>query len=420
MLDIKLIRENPDFIKEACRKKQVKVDIDKLLDIDKQRKEVLQEIEALRAERNSMAEAMSKQRTPELIEKAKAIKKSVSQKEEILKGLENEYQQILYSIPNPPLPNVPDGKNESENVVLRKVGTLPKFGFKPKEHWQLGEDLGLIDTQRAAKTSGTRFGFVKKEAVLLEFALINFILDNLLEQGFIPIIPPVLLRPEMMKGMGYVERGKEEIYFLEKDNLYLVGTSEQAIGAMHANESFREDELPRRYLGFSTCFRREAGSYGKDTKGIFRVHQFDKMEMFSFCHPGKSEEEHNFLLSIEEKLMQALGIPYRVIQMCSGDLGDSAAAKYDIEAWFPGQGKYRETHSTSNCTDFQARRLNIRYKNKKTNKLEFVHTLNGTALSLGRPILAILENYQQKDGLVKIPKVLHKYLGFKKIQRAGL
>jgi len=242
-------------------------------------------------------------------------------------------------------------------------------------------------------------------------------LDILIKEGFIPLIPPVMIRPEMMKGMGYVERGGEEIYRVEKDNLYLVGTAEQIIGPMHANEVFEERDLPLRYVGFSSCFRREAGTYGKDTRGIFRVHQFDKVEMFIFCKPEDSKKEHQLLLKIEKDLMQKLKIPYRVVQMCSGDLGDPAAAKYDIEAWFPGQGKYRETHSTSNCTDFQARRLNIRYRDSKTNKLQFVHTVNGTAIAIGRAILSILENYQQKDGSVKVPKILQKYLGFKLIKR---
>ena len=225
-----------------------------------------------------------------------------------------------------------------------------------------------------------------------------------------------MLKPEMMEGMGYVERGGEEIYFLKKDNLYLVGTSEQIIGPMHSSEVLDKSELPKRYVGFSSCFRREAGSYGKDTKGILRVHQFDKLEMFTFAHPDKSKQEHELMLSVEEEFMQALKLPYQVIDICTGDLGDPAAKKYDIEVWMPGQNKYRETHSTSNCTDFQARRLNIRFKNKK-GKLEFVHMLNGTALAMGRMIIAIMENYQQKDGSIVIPDVLQKYMGIKKITK---
>ncbi|GAI43094.1 unnamed protein product, partial [marine sediment metagenome] len=244
---------------------------------------------------------------------------------------------------------------------------------------------------------------------------INLAFENLTKQGFIPVIPPVMIKPEMARGMGYPEQfDGEEAYYLEKDDLYLVGTSEQSMGAMRADEIFNEKDLPRRYVGFSTCFRREAGSYGKDTKGIFRVHQFDKVEMFSFSKPEESKKEHQFFLKIEENLMQRLSIPYRVVQISTGDLGFPTAAKYDIEAWLPGQNQYRETHSTSSCTDFQARRLNIRYKTKQ-GKLDFVHTLNGTALAIGRTLIAIIENYQQKDGSIIVPQALQKYTNFKVI-----
>ncbi|PJC48098.1 MAG: serine--tRNA ligase, partial [Parcubacteria group bacterium CG_4_9_14_0_2_um_filter_35_11] len=301
-------------------------------------------------------------------------------------------------------------------VVIKEWGGKPKFDFLTKDYLELAEKLDLIDVKRAAKISGTRFGILKKEAVFLKFALRNFASEILIKEGFIPIDPPVMIRPEIMQAMGYVERGRDEIYYLKDDNLCLIGTAEQALGPIHADEILEEKQLPKRYIAFTPCFRREAGSYGKDTKGIFRVHQFDKIEMFSFSHPQKSQKEHQFLLSCEEKLMQALKIPYRVVQICTGDLGDPAAAKYDIEAWLPGQGCYRETHSTSNCTDFQARRLNIRYK-EKSGKLSFVYTLNGTAFAIGRILIAIFENYQQKDGSIKIPEVLQKYLGRKKVIR---
>jgi seryl-tRNA synthetase len=323
--------------------------------------------------------------------------------------------ELLYQVPNLPFDDVPVGKDETENVVLREWGKKPEFNFKFKDYLILAENLDLIDVKRAAKTSGTRFGFLKREAAILEFALINFVFDMLVPEGFIPVVPPVMIKPEPFRGMGYLERGAEEVYFIPKDNLYLIGTAEQIIGPMHMDEIFKEEDLPKRYIGFSSCFRREAGSYGKDTRGIFRVHQFDKVEMFSFCKPEDSIREHHFFLSLEEKLMQSLKIPYRVVQMCTGDLGDPAAAKYDIEAWIPSQGRYRETHSTSNCTDFQARRLNIKYRDKKTRKLKFVHTINGTAFAIGRTIIAIFENYQQKDGTILIPEVLQKYTGFEKI-----
>jgi len=323
-------------------------------------------------------------------------------------------------LPNLPLQNVPVGANETDNVVMKEVGKRPVFNFSPKNYIQISENLDIIDVKRAAKTSGSRFGFLKKEGALLEIGLIQFAIELLFKKGFEIIIPPTLIKPELMWAMGYVERGKEEIYYLEKDNLYLIGTAEQIIGPMFAGEIFNENELPKRIAAFSSCYRREAGSYGKDTKGILRVHQFDKVEMFIFSKPEDSIKEHQFLLSIEEEIMQNLGIPYRVINICTGDLGDQAAAKYDIEAWLPGQnegkGEYRETHSASNCTDFQARRLNTKYKTK--NGLEFVHTLNGTAIAIGRTIIAIIENYQTKEGFVKIPKVLWKYTnGLKIIKR---
>ncbi|MBU4350703.1 serine--tRNA ligase, partial [Patescibacteria group bacterium] len=297
-----------------------------------------------------------------------------------------------------------------------KWGKLPEFDFEPKSHFELGESLDIIDTKRAGKVSGSRFGYLKNGMAKLELAMINFAVDFLSEQGFIPVIPPVMISLDSMKGMGYLEHGGEEnMYILDKDNLVLVGTSEQSIGPMHKDETFEEKDLPKRYIGISTCFRREAGSYGKDTKGILRVHQFNKVEMFSFTKPEDSDKEHEYLLSLEEKLMQALELPYQVVKMCSGDLGMPAARKYDIEVWLPSENRYRETHSTSTCTDFQARRLNIRFK-RKDGKSEFVHMLNGTAFS-ERPILAILENYQQKDGSVLIPKVLQKYTGFEKIEK---
>jgi len=426
MLDIKFIRQNPEKVKEGCQKKQVKVDIDQLLELDKKRRETLKALESLRAEQNRQSYLISKAVDPtvkdERIAKVSQIKADIRGYEDYLKKIEPEYQKLLSQIPNLPLKDVPIGESEKDNVVLREWGKKPKFKFKPKDYLEIAEKLDIIDVKRAAKVSGTRFGYLKGKGALLEFALINLALDVLTKEKFIAIVPPVMIRPEMMQGMGYLERGGEEIYFIEKDKLYLVGTSEQSIGAMHAGEVFDEKVLPKRYVGFSTCFRREAGAYGKDTKGILRVHQFDKVEMFSFCHPEKSIKEHQFFLEMEEKLMQLLQIPYRVVQICTGDLGDPAAAKYDIEAWLPGQGQYRETHSTSNCTDFQARRLNIRYRDScvgtvgKTKKLEFVHTLNGTAFAIGRVLIAIIENYQQKDGTIKVPAILQKYLKFKIIK----
>lgn len=421
MLDIKSIRENPKKVKEACKKRQVKVDIDKLLKIDKEKREKLQKIEEIRAEKNKASKKITatkdKKEKKRIISEMKKIDKKGDKLEKKLKTLENEFKEIMYQIPNLPSDDVPPGREESDNIIVRQVGEKTKFDFKPKDYLEIAENLDLIDIKRAAKVSGSRFGYLKNEAVLLEFALINFVFENLLKKGFIPVVPPVLIKSEIMKEMGYIDTKEDlaERYFFEKDNLFLVGTSEQSVGPMHQGEIFQEKELPKRYISFSTCFREEAGSYGKDTRGILRVHQFDKLEMLSFCRPEESAREHKFLLNIEEELMQSLRLPYRMVNTCVGDLSRSAAAKYDIESWLPSQKRYRETHSVSNCTDFQARRLNIRYRDKK-GKINFVHILNGTAFAIGRTLIAIIENYQQKDGSVKVPDALRKYLPFKEIK----
>ena len=418
MLDIKFIRENPEKVKEGCQKKQVKVDIDRLLEVDKKRRETLQALEDMRAQKNKASKNIPKikdeKEKKKIILEMRELDKNSDRLDLTLKELDEEFNNLMFEVPNLPLDYAPVGKNEKESVVLKEVGERPKFDFQPKSYLEIAENLDLIDIKRAAKVSGTRFGYLKREAALIEFALINFAFDTLIKEGFIPVIPPVMIKPEMALAMGYLEQtDDQEAYFLPKDNLYLVGTAEQSLGPMHAGEIFEEDSLPRRYLGFSTCFRREAGSYGKDTRGMFRVHQFDKVEMFSFSKPEDSVKEHNFFLSLEEKLMSSLKLPYRVVNICTADLGRPAAAKYDIEAWLPSENRYRETHSTSNCTDFQARRLNIRYK-EKSGKTNLVHTINGTAFSM-RPLIAILEIYQRRDGGVDVPKILQKYTGFTKI-----
>lgn len=420
MLDIKFIRENPEKVKEACRNKQVKVDIDALLGLDQKRRELLQAVEEIRAKKNEASNKITKSKLDSekkgIIFKMKELDKRSERLDKSLKILTKECDDLILQIPNIPFDDVPVGKDETENKVLREVGEKTKFDFQFKNYLELAENLDLIDVKRAAKVSGTRFGYLKRGGAFLEFALLGFALETLTEKGFIPVVPPVMIKPEMAKGMGYPEQfDGEEAYYIQKDNLFLVGTAEQSVGPMHAEEILDEKELPKRYVAFPcTSFRREAGAYGKDTKGIFRVHQFDKIEMFSFSYPEKSKEEHEFFLSLEEKLMQALKIPYRLVQICTGDLGFPAASKYDIEAWIPSENRYRETHSTSSCTDFQARRLNIRYRDK-TGKLNFVHTINGTAFAIGRTLIAIIENYQQKDGSILVPEVLQKYLTFKEI-----
>jgi len=403
MLDVKFIRENKKEVEKGIKAKGFDVDVDLVLDFDEQNRRLEKEVENLNIERKKAANKKD-------IKKGKEIKIKLNELESEKKAASEKLEELLKKLPNLPLPEVPIGKDETENEVLREVGKKPKFDFNPKDYLFLNEKLGWVDTERAGKAAGSRFGYLLRDAVDLEFALVCLAFDTLKKEGFIPIIPPVFLKPEAMRGMGYLDYNEDEIYHLEKDNLYLIGTSEQAIGAMHMNEIFGEKQLPLRYVGFSSCFRREAGSYGKDTKGILRVHQFDKVEMFSFARPEDSKKEHEFLLSMEEKLMKALELPYRVLQMCTGDLGVQAANKYDIEVWLPGQNQYRETHSTSNDTEFQSRRLNIKYKNEKTGKNELVHTLNGTAFAMGRTIIAIMENCQQKDGTIKIPPVLEGYM----------
>ena len=408
MLDIKFIRENPEKIKKATRDKQLdpKV-VDRLLAVDRKRRNLLQKVDRLRAARNKL-KAME-------IEKGRRLKEQLKKLEPSLREVQEEFERLMLLIPNPAKPDVKVGEDESENEVIKKWGEPTKFDFKPRDHVELGEMLDLIDVKRTAKISGPRFGYLKNEAVLLEFALVKFALETLIKEGFIPVVPPVIIKEEVMEGLGYLEHGgREDMYVFEKDGLVLVGTSEQSIIPMHADEVLEEKELPKHYVGFSSCFRREAGAYGKDTRGIFRVHQFDKVEMIAFTKPEDSDKEHEYLLSLEEKLVQKLKLPYQVVKMCTGDLGSPAARKYDIEAWFPGQDRYREITSTSTCTDFQARRLNIRYRHQ--GKVNFVHILNGTAIAIGRVLIAILENCQQEDGSVQVPEILQKYVGKKIIK----
>ena len=402
MLDLKFIRENPRLVQKKAKEKGVDVNTDQILEIDSKVRALDLAVQKLREERNKFAKEKN-------IEKGKEIKERLEKEEKSLLSLQEELKSLLLKIPNPAKDDVKVGKNDAENEVLRKVGEPTKFGFKPKDHLELGEELDIIDVQRASKISGARFYFLKNDGALLEFALRELAFELLLKEGFIPVIPPVLVKTEVMKGLGYMENGgDEDMYIFEKDDLVLVGTSEQSIVSMHKDEVLSKKELPKRYVGFSTCFRREAGSYGKDTRGILRAHQFDKVEMVSFVEEGQDDKEHDYLLSLEEKLLQILELPYQVVRMCSGDLGYPAARKYDLEVWIPSENKYREVTSTSTTTDFQARRLNIKYQDG--NEKKFTNILNGTAFST-RPIVAILENYQKEDGSIEIPKVLQKILG---------
>lgn len=404
MLDINFIRQNLEKVKEGTANKGYKVDFDRLLGLDEKRRELIVKIDQLRAERKKLSK--------EDRVRGQSVKKELQKLEPKLKELEVDFKELMYSVPNLPAANIKVGKDESENEILKKVGKITLK--KGKDHIELGKKLDLIDTEASAIASGSRFGYLKNQAVLLEFALVNFAFDLLIKEGFEPIIPPQMLKNEVARETGYYEKGNDDSFYLKDVPLVLIGTSEHSILAYHKDQILDVKELPKRYAGFSTCFRREAGSYGKDVKGILRVHQFDKVEMVSFCAPEDSKKEHQYFLSLEEKIMKALKIPYQVVRMCTGDLGIPAADKIDIEAWMPGQERYRETHSTSNCTDFQARRLNIKYRAEGGNKL--VHTINGTAIAIPRPIIAILENYQQKDGSVKVPRVLQKYCGFNEIK----
>lgn len=407
MLDINFIRQNPDIVRKGIADKGFDPAlVDKVLDLNKKRLDLIFKTETLRQERNKLSR--------DQIERGREIKEELKKLEPLLDETERELRNLLLEIPNLPAPDVPAGKDESENIVIKTWGEKPQFNFQPKDHLELGELLDIIDVERAAKVSGSRFFYLKGAGAVLDFALARFAFDTLIEKGFTPLIPPVMIKTESMAEMGYLSaEGREDMYILDKDDLVLVGTSEQSIGPIHKGEVLSESDLPLRYVGFSPCFRREAGSYGKDVRGIFRVHQFNKTEMFVFSRPEDSDKEHEFLLSIEEELMQKLGLPYQVMKMCTGDLGITAARKYDIEAWFPAQGRYRETHSTSNVTDYQARGLDI--KLRRGDRTELVHTLNGTAFSQ-RPLICILENFQQEDGSVIVPEVLRKYTNFSKIE----
>lgn len=414
MIDLKTLREQPKLIADAARAKRVEIDVDRILELDRRVRALKSDLENIAAQKNEVSKTLPSAVPTErarLIEEMRETDRRADNLRTEMSPLTEELDELLYRIPNPALPDVKVSPDEKDNEEIRVVGEKPNFSFTPKDHMEIGEKLGIIDSERAAKTSGARFTYLSGEGALLEFALIQLAMNTAMKHGFRPIMVPHLVTAKAMRAMGYLEHGgHEEIYYLPKDNLYLIGTSEQSIGPMHQEEVLPAESLPLRYIGFSPCYRREAGSYGKDTKGILRVHQFDKVEMFTFSTPETSDAEHELILSIEEELMQALGLPYHVIKMVTGDLGLPAARKYDIEAWLPSQETYRETHSTSSCTDFQARRLNTRYKNEN-GKPEFVHTLNGTAFAIGRTIIAILENYQQEDGSVIIPEILRPLMG---------
>ncbi len=414
MFDIKLVRDNPEKIQKAAKDKKIDIDIKKILELDNKKREAQKNLQEIAEKRNKINKSITGKPTPEQIEEGKKAKEKYIELDDQYHALNEKLTALLLQIPNPAKEDVKIGKDESENDVVKTWGKPKKFDFKPLDHLELGKSLNIINVESAAKVSGSRFAYLKNDAALLEFALIQFAIAELTKEGFSLVIPPTMIKDDIMKGLGYMENGGEEDMFqLKEDGLFLVGTAEHSIVPMHKDDLINLKEMPKRYLAFSSAFRREAGSYGKDTRGILRVHQFDKLEMVSFVTDGKDDQEQEFLLSIEEKLFQALEIPYQVVKMCTGDLGFPAARKYDLEAWIPSQDKYREVTSVSTVTDFQSRRLNIKYTDG-SEKL-YAHVLNGTVFAIGRTLVAILENYQQEDGSIIIPKILQKYMGKEKI-----
>ncbi|MBN1628566.1 MAG: serine--tRNA ligase [Thermoleophilia bacterium] len=424
MLDIRLIRNDPDVVRAALHRRGAHAEaaLDKLLGLDRSRREILVAVEERRALRNAVSEEIARLK----LDKADATDKIAAMREvgdEIkrleteLKAVEAALEEELLQVPNLPDATAPDG-GENDSVVMYHRGTPRSFDFEPLDHLDLAAPHDLIDMERGARTSGSRFAYVKGDLVFLQFALVQFALHKLASKGFRPVIVPVLVRDEAMYGTGFFPTDMQQVYRVEADGLNLVGTSEVPLAALHIDEVLDEADLPVRYVGYSSCFRREAGAAGKDTRGIFRVHQFDKVEMFSFCAPDRSIEEHDFMRSVEEELLQDLGLPYRAVNIAAGDLGASAAKKYDLEAWLPTQQRYREVTSCSNCTDYQARRLKVRAKGEKGGPY-LLHTLNGTVVALGRTMIAIMENYQTEEGLVEVPQVLRPFMagGIERIGR---
>lgn len=412
MIDLRALREDPDRLRasQRARGEDEKV-VDTLLDLDQRHRAALARFESLRAEQKSAGKSISKAREDEretLLVRARDLAGQVRSAQEEQEQLEADLRTLLADVPNIVEDGVPAG-GEENFVVLEEVGPVPNFGFTPRDHTELGELLGAIDTERGAKASGARFYYLTGVGALLELALLNLAMERAVAAGFVPVIPPVLVKPEMMEGTGFLGAHAAEVYRLPEDDLYLVGTSEVPLAAYHANEILDAATLPRRYVGWSSCFRREAGSYGKDVRGIIRVHQFNKVEMFSFCRPEDSHDEHLRLLAWEKEMLAAVELPYRVIDIAAGDLGSSAVRKYDCEAWVPSQGRYREVTSTSNCTEFQARRLAVRFRDE-SDRPRYAATLNGT-LATTRWIVAILENHQRADGSVRVPAALRRYVG---------
>ncbi|MBI3888589.1 serine--tRNA ligase [Candidatus Nomurabacteria bacterium] len=432
MLAINFIRDNKDIVQAGAKKKRVEIDIEMLITLDDERLKVLKEVEDLRAEVNRVSNDIARDQDPalkvQLIEEMSAVKEDIKAKEEKLKAIVDEWQKMMLKIPNIPSVDTPEGPDESGNQVVRSWGEKPQFSFTPKEHYELGKALGIIDTETAGEVSGSRFAYLKGDLVLMQFGLIQMCLEiltnndtlkkiaeessiSVVPSAFIPVIPPVFIRPLVQLKMARYMT-PEEHYLFPNDDLMLIGSAEHTLGSMHMNKIFEERDLPIRYAGYSTAFRREAGAAGKDTNGILRQHQFDKLEMEVFSLPENSVQEQNFLVAIQEHVLKSLGLPYQVVAVCTGDMGFPDSRQLDIETWMPGQNKYRETHSADSMGGFQARRLNTRVR-RSDGKIEHVHTNDATVVAIGRTLIAIIENYQQADGSIKIPEVLRKYMGGK-------
>jgi seryl-tRNA synthetase len=416
MLDVELLRKNPEFVKERLRLRREDYSrlVDEALRLDEERRSILRGLEALRAERNSLSKEIGRRKskgeqTAELEGKVKEIKEKIEGLEGQLSKVEEQLKSVMLSIPNIPHYSVPVGKDETENVEVRSWGVPRDFDFEPKAHYEIGEALGILDFERGASLSGSRFTVMWGWGAKLERALINFMLDFHTSRGYKEVWVPHLVKPEILEGTGQLPKFEEDLYFCERDCLYLIPTAEVPLTNLFRDTILEEKDLPIYVTAYTPCYRREAGAYGKDIRGIIRQHQFDKVELVKIVHPDTSDQELERLTADAEEILKLLGLPYRVVALCTGDLGFASAKTYDIEVWFPSQNKYREISSCSNCTDFQARRMNTRFKDSKGRK-RFVHTLNGSGLAVGRTLAAILENYQQKDGSVVVPEVLRDYL----------
>ncbi len=415
MLDIKLIRENPDAFKAACAAKKFEVNIDRLLEIDARLRDAKQRLQDIATEKNRLGKSIPRLPPDEkktALDRLSELKQTEAALNEDAKTLQPEFDEWMLLVPQPADPDVPIGKDDTENVEIKRVGEVRKFDFEPKDHIQLGAALDIIDVERGVKLGGTRNYFLKGDGALLHWAVLRFAVDYMVSRGYTPMSVPLLMRDEAMRGTGYFPGSEEQTYQMERDDLSLVGTAEVPLTAYHMGEVLDADQLPRKFVGLSSCFRREAGAAGKDTYGLYRIHQFDKVEQVVICANSAEESEkyHNEILANSEAVMQALGLPYRVVMVCTGDLGRGQAKKYDIEAWMPSRNNYCETHSASKFYDFQARRMNLRYKDPETKKNLYCHTLNNTVVASPRILIPLMELYQTPDGSITIPEPLRPYM----------